>query len=61
MEKLFDFKNKLKLWRWYRLVSLQTVRDSVLGSVLVVYEEKSKMNSTPTNKKESRLLLLVRR
>ena len=35
--------------------------DSVLGSVLVVYEEKSKMNSTPTNKKESRLLLLVRR
>jgi predicted ATP-grasp superfamily ATP-dependent carboligase len=61
MEKLFDFKNKLELWRWYRLVSLQTVHDSVLGSVLVVYEEKSKMISTSINKKESRLLLLVRR
>jgi hypothetical protein len=61
MEKLFDFKNKLKLWRWYRLVSLQTVIQYSVVSSLVVYEEKSKMNSTPTNKKESRLLLLVRR
>jgi hypothetical protein len=30
--------------------------DSVLGSVLVVYEQKSKMNSTSIHKKESSLL-----
>ena len=35
--------------------------DSVLSSVHVVYEQKSKMNSTSINKKESRLVLLFRR
>jgi hypothetical protein len=56
MEKLFDFKNKLEFLWWYRLISLQTViQYSVVTSVLVVYEQKSKMNSTSVNKKESRL------
>jgi hypothetical protein len=39
MEKLFDFKNKLELYRWYRLVSLQTVIQ--YSVVYLLYMKKS--------------------
>jgi hypothetical protein len=59
MEKLFNFKNKLEFLWWYRLISLQTVIQ--YSAVYLLYMNKSKMNSTSVNKKESRLLLLCRR
>jgi hypothetical protein len=54
MEKLFDFKTKLAFL--VILASFFANSDSVLGSVLVVYEQKSKISSTSINKKKSRLL-----
>jgi hypothetical protein len=36
MEKLFDFKNKLELWRWYRLDSLQTVIQYLVAYLIII-------------------------
>jgi hypothetical protein len=42
MEKLFYFKNKLELWWWYRLISLQTViQNSVVYLLYIKSMNKS--------------------